>query len=162
MSLVTRISGSGLVLCETAGDEAQLGRALKQIDDRLVLQKHPAAVEGGWIYKVFVLVSDSHPPQCIYTWMDELGNPLPLSSGIVDEVRKLRRDVREQHGLIDADEKNRRHLDAIHKRREEEAAEIIADHRARLERSQTQISFSSVGKPGAGKGRVRPRSGVRR
>lgn len=162
MALVTRMSKSGLVLCETAGGEAEFGRALKQIDDRLVLQKHPGNVEGGWVYKVFVLVSDDLPPECIYTWSDEYGKPLPLSSGLIEEVRKLRRDVREQHGLIDADEHNRRHVERIREDAREHNTQIIEDHRARIERSQTMVSFSDVGKPGLGKGRVRPKSGIQR
>lgn len=162
MPFVSRMTASGLVLQETLGGEAEVGRALKEIDDKLVLQKHPGQVEGGWVYKVFALVSDDQEPHCILTWADEYGTPLPLSSGILDEVRKLRRDVRERHGLLDADAKNALHVARVQAKGRAEADEIVAEHRARLERSQTQVSFSTVGKPGADKGRVRPRSGVAR
>lgn len=162
MTYVTRVTESGLVLQELAADEAQLGRALKQIDHRLVLQKHASNVEGGWVYKVICVVSDHYAP-IIYTHADKFGNPLPLSSSLIDDFRKSQlRDVRERHGILDADQRNERHVEAIQKTGRANDAEIIAEHRARLERSQTMVSFSDVGKPGIGKGRVRPKSGVQR
>lgn len=148
-------------MAEEAFDEARLGRALREIDRRLVLQRHPGDVPGGWVYKVICIVSDTLAP-VVFTWADDYGNPLPLSSGLIDEFNKQRREVRERLRIPDADEHNeqrQRRLDRVNTANRDE---ILAEHRARLDRSQTQVSFSDAGKPGIGNGRVRPRSGVKR
>lgn len=140
MGLVTRETGSGLVVAEQGGDEAAISRALKRIDDRYVLQKHPGDVPGGFVYKVFCIVSEDRPAECILSWADDYGNPLPLSSGLVDEVQRWRPENRERRGP-DADERNRLLLE----RREREAREALAaisdEHRAGIEKGRVSVSL---------------------
>jgi hypothetical protein len=147
MRLVTRDTGLGLVVAEEVGDEARLGRELKQIDDRLVLQKHPGPVEGGWVYKVFCVVSEEQEAVCVCVWSDRYGNPLPLSTGLVTLVESLRPEARSRRGP-DADAQNAALLEANARRRESELAAIADDHRPYLERGR--VSVSLAGSPSRG------------
>lgn len=143
MALVTRQTSSGLVACEQAGGEAELGRAIKQIDDRYVLQKHPADVEGGWVYKVFCIVSEDQPAVCVLTWSDERGNPLPLSSGLVEEVKKWRPENRSRRGP-DADQRNEQLRERTDLHRRDQLAAISAEHKPKVERARTTVSFGPL------------------
>ena len=140
MGLVTRTTGVGLVLAEHSQDEAGVKRALQQIDDRLVLQKHPAAVPGGWVYKVFRLVSDDTPPDLVCAWADEYGNPLPLTSGLVDKVNSLRRDAPGKG--VSVDEHNAAHVERARRIGRESAERVIEDHFAYVERGRHSVSMS--------------------
>jgi hypothetical protein len=91
VSLVTRQTESGLVLAEQAADGAGLRRALKDIDRNLVLWP-PDAMSPYW--RVLERRGDDRPAETILTWMGMDATPLPLSSGILDEVQRLRKDAR--------------------------------------------------------------------
>lgn len=141
MGFVTRGTQSGLVLAEEAQDELRLSRALKQIDDKLVLQRHPGNVEGGWVYKVLKVVSEDQPAVRITTWADEYGRPLPLSSGLLDRVKGQMLGARNQ--VEDPDEYNKR----LKERREAEKLsaleQVSEEHRAKVERGSVTVSFST-------------------
>lgn len=140
MGLVHRETGSGLVLAEEAQDEASITRALKQIDPRYVLQKHPGEVEGGWVYKVFCIVNDSEPPIAIMSWSDDRGRPLPLSFGLVEEVKKWRPENRGRRGP-DADERNRRLREQTDQLRRDQLEAISDDHRPFVERNRLGVAL---------------------
>lgn len=142
MGLVMRETGAGLVIAEQSADEASIARALKQIDSRLVLQKHPAEIRGGWVYKVFAIVSDDQPAEAVCTWADEYGNPLELSSGLVDLVNRLRPDARSRRGP-DSDERNAAHREQLQRAREEDAERVNEDHRAKIERGRVTVSLAT-------------------
>lgn len=129
-------------MAEHSRDEASLQRALREIDDRYVLQKHPGNVEGGFVYKVFCVVSEDQEAVCILTWADDYGNPLPLSSGLIDEVQKWRPENRSRRGLT-ADERNTQ----LEARREQERRDALAaiteEHRAKVERGQVTVGMST-------------------
>lgn len=143
--MVARTLGSGLVVAEEAADEARLSRAVKQIDPAFVLQKHPADVAGGWVYKVFQVVSEDREAVCVLTWTDMFGNPLPLSSGLVDELQKYLPEARSRRGP-DADARNRQLAERRQRDMEHTVGEIIADHQARVARGQITVSLSARSK----------------
>lgn len=138
-----RQHGSGLVLAEDALDEARVSHAIKQVDDRYVLQKHPADVEGGWVYKVFCIVSEDQPAVCVLTWSDERGNPLPLSSGLVEEVKKWRPESRGRRGP-DADERNEQLRERNEQHRRDQLAAISFEHKPKVERARSSVSFGPL------------------
>jgi hypothetical protein len=142
MGLVMRETGSGLVLAEQAADEAGLSRALKQLDDRLVLQRHAGDVAGGWVYKVFTIVSDDEPAECVCTGADEYGNPLPLSSGLLDLVQRLRPDARDRRGPT-SDERNAAYRAELDHARTVDAERVSDDHRAKIERGSVTVSLTA-------------------
>lgn len=137
-----RETGTGLVLAEQAGDEAGLSHALKQIDRRLVLQKHPAAVAGGFVYKVFVVVSEDQPAECICTWADEHGNPLQLSSGLLDLVQSLDPSARDRRGPT-AEQRNGQLRTELANAREQDADRVSEDHRGKVERATVTVGMST-------------------
>lgn len=148
MRLVTRETGTGLVVAEHSADEARLSHALREIDDRYVLQKHPGDVAGGYVYKVFCVVSEDQEAVCILTWADDSGRPLPLSSGLVEEVKRWRPEARSRRGP-DADERNRQLQERREQERREALEAITDEHRAKVERGQVTVGLSTrVRKPG--------------
>lgn len=142
-SLAYRRDESGLVVAERdlSGDEARLSRALKQIDDRLVLQKERHDGPPGWKWRVLRVWSDSHPPTPIVTWTDEFGHPLPLTEGLLDKVRVHMLGFAANRYYVDADEHNRRHVERVEKRLADEHAAIVEEHLPRLS-GRTSVSMS--------------------
>lgn len=140
MALVSRATTSGLILAELATDETAVSRALKQIDEDLMLW--PPDASCGY-YRVMCRVSDWQPAIPVVAWMDELGNALPLSSGLIDEVQKWRPENRGKRGP-DADEHNRLRHEAIRRMEDENSAAIMDDYRGHLERSRTTVSLDGA------------------
>jgi hypothetical protein len=137
--LVHRAHESGLVLAEESADEAGLGRALKQIDRRYILQKNPDGDQPD-LYVVSCIVNEDEPPIRILAWADDDGTPRPLSSGLVDEVKKWRPEARNRRGP-DADERNRQHRERVERERQEQLAEVTADHKARVSKGRRSVSM---------------------
>lgn len=138
MSLIQRECG-GLVVAEYAQDELQIQRALKSIDDRLVLWPPDGMCAH---YRVARNVSDWQEPEVICTWMDAYGNPLPLSSGLIDTVDSLRRDARNKS--LDADVFNAKRTEDLERDRAERGQQIIEEHRPKVERGRTSVSFGPL------------------
>lgn len=128
-----------LVVAEHHAGEQAVANALRQIDDRLILQKHPSeVVEGGWVYKVFKHVSDWQPPIPVATWADEHGQPLPLTFGLVDLVNRLRADSAYKAETVE--ERNAKQLAKVEQLRADVAEAINDEHRARLDRGRVTVS----------------------
>lgn len=140
MTLVRRATKSGLIVAEQSADEAALGRALRQIDDRLALQFRPP------YYVVVCQVNDHHAP-VVATWMDIHGKPLPLSSGLVEKVRMWRLDARNKP--MGVDEHNERRLAEIEKDRANMYEALRDDHRAGIERGRVAVTMATTRKPRA-------------
>lgn len=152
MALITRRHETGLVLAEQSADEASLGRALRQIDDRLALQFRPP------YYVVVCQVSDHYAP-VIATWMDLHGRPLPLSSGLLEKVQAARIGARNQP--LSVDEHNARRLAEIEKDRANTYEALRDDHGPLIERGRTQVAFGTAKKPRYWqRENAQPRSGI--
>lgn len=136
MSLITRQTESGIVLAEHAADGAGLSRALKQIDRNLVLWP-PDAMSPYW--RVLERRGDDHPAETILTWMGVDGAPLPLSSGILDAVQRIRRDGR-GHGPTP--EERNAELEAAVKKERRDGLDALADeYRPYLDRGRVGVSM---------------------
>lgn len=98
-------SDSGLILAREEMGGSTLERALKQIDPDLALQGWPQR-DGPPLWKVVRYCGPDRPPETIASWVDDRGNPLPLTEGLLDVVRRLDRNTRAEY--VDPDEKNRR------------------------------------------------------
>lgn len=142
MVLVTRQHESGLVLAESAAvGEAGLRRALKRLDDRLVLWP-PDAFSPYW--RVLRRVSDDRPAESVLVWMDDDGTARPLSSGIVEAVERLRRDGRGRGPSVD--ERNRMLEDAVKAERELAREAIHDEYAPYLERGRVGVGFGAKNK----------------
>ena len=84
---------SGLQVVEYGNDEAGIQRELSRYDDTLILDREPNQEHGCWQWFVVKQRGDQDAIR-ICTWQDEYGNPLPLSSRLVDHVNALREGSR--------------------------------------------------------------------
>ena len=80
----------GLTVATSSSDYQSVQRAIKEIDDCYMLDDLSGA--GDWV--VLCRRGSEMPPDVVVTWRDENGNPLPLSSGLVEKVKRLRADSR--------------------------------------------------------------------
>jgi len=117
----------GLLVAEESMAFEQLERALKQLDRDLVLNVEFDPVHGCAVYDVHKVISRDRPAAFICRWMDAYGTPLPLSSGLLELVQKLQSG----HGE-DADELNRRMLEADERDVAEGVREIVRDMLPRI------------------------------
>jgi hypothetical protein len=138
VTLIQRTHESGLVVAEQAMDEARLQRDLKDFDRRLVLQWRPP-------YYVVVCVVSEHYAPVVATWMDIYGNPLPLSSGLLEKVKAWHVGARNQPETVD--EFNERLRAEIERDRANEDEAIWADHAPYLRRGRVSVSLADTGKP---------------
>jgi len=156
--LSTEHRASGLIVARDSMDEASVQRELKRLDGRLVLQRHRRDnAPSGHVYKVILNVSERYAP-IVFTWIDAYGNPLPLSSGLVDEFRRHMADSRDKPET--ADEHNARLLEEQRRDLDRETDAIIEDHMPYLQRKRLSVSLST-GKPRYWRREnTRPSSGV--
>jgi hypothetical protein len=84
---VSRLHRSGLTLVEDSLDERAVQRELELIDDRLFLSWEIS--HGRRLYRVLYDRGDEAPAP-IAEWRGPNGEPLPLSSGLVELVKSLR------------------------------------------------------------------------
>lgn len=135
---------SGLVLAEDAIDERWASEQIKQLNPRFALHKERRDdAPGGWMYRVVHIWSDEQPYHIVFDWIDDQCRPLPLSSGIVEEVKRHMLGARNS-GLGREDEHNRQLQE---KRLQAARAEslAIADHyRPWLDRGRVGITLADV------------------
>src|SRR5215510_10143671 len=91
---------SGLLVPEGAL-EAAVARELRELDDDLRLVPQDSDAYGRRIYKVYKYMGGDRPAQFILMWSDEEGNPYPLSSSLVEEVKRHDRNLRGAQTLLD-------------------------------------------------------------
>ena len=103
MSLVEIRTDSGLVTLQESGDESQIRRALKQIDPLLRLVPQHSDYFGGIVYKVYIDRGDRPAEFLCGWWNDSMTEAYPLSSALVDMVRKLNLNERGRYPDPDAE-----------------------------------------------------------
>ena len=138
MPLHHRGTESGLVVAEEVIGEPAFKHALEQFDARLSLQFRPP------YYVVVCQVNDHYAP-VIATWMDLNGNPLPLSSGLVEKVKAWHVGARNRPETVD--EFNARRQAELERDIARELEAIRDDHRPYVDRGRVQITLADVGKP---------------
>jgi hypothetical protein len=96
--------GGELVLAEYAQDERTVAAALKDLDPQLRLTWEVCQKTGRTVWNVVKVWSPEHPAVQILTWRDERTlEPYPLTSRIVDEVKRLRQvDTMRESDLANA------------------------------------------------------------
>lgn len=132
--LVYRRHG-GLLVAEDAADFQAVERALKAFDADLVLNVERRN-DGRPVYDVHKVIASDRPAVFICRWQDERGEPLPLSSALVDLVKELHPSSRAARGDLSTDQLVDRRNAALREeaRREtrEGAAEVLGDLLPRL------------------------------
>jgi hypothetical protein len=74
-----------------AADERAVARALRDYDDELRLVPQPT--ENGLAYQVRRYRGGDKPSEFLFFWVDERGEPLPLSMNILDLVKQHDRNT---------------------------------------------------------------------
>ena len=102
----------GVWIPETAmaADERAINRALREYDDELRLVPQPTST--GLAYQVRRYRGGDKPSEFLFFWVDDNGDPLPLSMNILDLVK--RHDKNTQSAYLDDVARN-----ALKKRRED-------------------------------------------
>lgn len=146
MALATRRHSSGLLLAEQATEEPQLRHALRRFDDQLRLLPpravFPGTATGYW--RVVRMVADDRPALPVLTWMDATGAPIPLSTGILEELQRLRRDSRNQGP--DVDERNAALEEQVRRERADAMEALHDEYEPYLERGRVGVSLAGVKK----------------
>jgi hypothetical protein len=133
-----RIARHGaLAVVETAHPKDYVQRLLKQLDDRLFLEKQiTLANEEVWC--VVVSVGSEIPPVTLLEWRDENGRPIPyLSERLVSRVAQFERDYDKLRArVVDANSRL-----VAEKRRQADAAyeEIASDMAPRLKGLRSSV-----------------------
>src|SRR6266498_675093 len=121
----------GLLLPEGAL-EASVAQQLRNLDPDLRLVPQNSDAYGRRVYKVYKYMGSERPAQFILMWGDENGNPFPLSSQLVEEVKRHDRNQRGHDTLIDEDAWNPRLEAERRKQAEEEIMEIGREYEKRI------------------------------
>lgn len=131
MGFVYSRSDSGLVLAEHGMDEAAVSRALRQHDNDLRLVRGYDLDREVFFWKVYRYNGPDRPADFILAWANEEGEPLPLSTRLVDEVQRHDRGMRGD--FVSADEHNRRLREERHKDYLRDAEAIVQEFSAKLD-----------------------------
>lgn len=100
MTFVHSRTDGGLILVEHSADEAAVARALKQHDPELELFREIDPRYMTWVWKVNRRAPDGSFEFVMGWRKDHVGEPLPLSMRIVDEVQRLDKASRGDHKTI--------------------------------------------------------------
>lgn len=131
--LVHSRTDSGLLVAEHRVEGAAVARALREHDPDLRLVPQFSASMGGQYWAVYLYAGSERPAEFVTAWVNEQGEPLPLSMRLVDRVQELDRNGRGETPSADelnALEEERRRLDA-----EQAAEDLYDDWRKREGRS---------------------------
>ena len=89
-------------MLEKPSDSDQIVRGLKQLDQRLFLEKQ-LTLDGEQVWTVHCAVEGDQPPICVFEWRDPDGRPIPvLSSGIIDRMAAMERDPAKLNAKVKA------------------------------------------------------------
>jgi hypothetical protein len=114
-----------LHVIEQAPERDEIQRALKQLDERLFLERQ-LTLAGEEVWCVCVTVAGDRPPLTILEWRDpETSEPLALSHGIVNRMARMERDG----GKLSASvlEQNAARIEGRRQLTQEQWSEISAD-----------------------------------
>lgn len=131
----------GLYVVEFAQDFDAIDRELRLEDDRLFLSYEIDLRHNAKVYRVLCEVAGDKPPVCIVEWRDDLGRPLPLSSGILERVRSQR--ARGGVAALEAQAANERMVEQAAREADEQIEETVKEMLPRMRgRKRTTIPRS--------------------
>jgi len=129
----SRHGDSGLVLAEFGQDEAAISKALRQHDPDLRLVPRHSEKFGKRYYAVYRYAGSDRPAEFVCAWTTDAGEPLPLSSRLLDLVQKLDRNTRGEYEDENARERKRR--EQLERQLAADTQDLIDDWKARDGRS---------------------------
>lgn len=134
----SRHHGSGLTLAEFSVDERTVQQQLREFDPQLRLVWERDDEFGCQVWNVVKVWSADHPAVQILTWREDgVGRPLPLTSRLVDEVKRLR----EVDTLAASDAANARIRARADKQARDDALAIASEHAPKINRGRVAASI---------------------
>jgi hypothetical protein len=121
MGLSYRQTDSGLLLAE---EESAVAESLWEYDRNLKLRSAVDAA-GRTFWSVRAHVGGDIPDRLVCVWVDEQGNPLPLSSGLLELVKQLDPNTRSVY--LDEDTRNERRRAEVEKVARQRDADLADD-----------------------------------
>jgi len=100
--LVYSKTDSGLLVAEESAEGAAVARALRDHDSELRLVPQHSESLGGRYWAVYRYAGSEKPAEPVCTWLGENGEPIPLSFGLVEKVKRLDRSSRDETPEADA------------------------------------------------------------
>lgn len=116
-----------LYVVEHASSRDPIVKALKQIDDRLFVERQ-ATFDDQWVWVVNIDLGRDDPDGIVtlLEWRDEQGKPIPyLSDGLVQRVAAMERDGSALHRKVI--EANRRFTEQRRRELEQKVEDITRD-----------------------------------
>lgn len=134
--LVYSRHGGSLLLAEHAADERQVSAALKNLDPSLRLTWEVDQRTGRQVWNVVRVWSPEQPAIQVLTWRDETSlEPRPLTSSIVDEVKRLRQvDTMKQ-----SDQANARLREQAAKQEFNDTLEVVTDFKKIVDSGRVHV-----------------------
>jgi len=113
-----------LIVVQDLPDRNDLVRALKQIDERLFIEKQ-LTLEQEQVWCVVVDIGRDEPPVTILEYRSKGGIPLQLDSGIIERTAQMERDGGRLHQRVI--DRNRQFQAEKRAKMREDVAEITKD-----------------------------------
>lgn len=120
--MLYRQTDSGLLLAE---GEAAVAAALYEYDRNLKLRSSEDAAGRVW-WSVRAHVGSEMPDRFVCVWVDEDGNPLPLSWGLLDLVKQLDPNTRSVY--LNEDERDAKHRAEVERVAHQRDLDLADDH----------------------------------
>lgn len=111
MGFVYSRTDNGLLVADHQVGGEEIARLLRQYDDDLRLVPSIDQDRQCVLWKVYSYRGPNHPSLFVLAWQTEDGTPLPLSSRLLDEVKKHDRNT--AYTFEDEDQKNARLKQAV-------------------------------------------------
>lgn len=125
-----------LTVIEYVREKDSLQQELRLIDDRLFLERQLTLV-GEPVWCVVVNVGGDVPPITILEWRDDDDNPLPLSSGILERMRRMDRDGARLAARVI--KQNRDRIEAARQKAKDDWEEIGKDVGGRMSGTRSAV-----------------------
>jgi hypothetical protein len=129
-------TGSGLLIAEQAASHEHVARLLKQHDPSLRLIPQGGA-GGGVLWTVYSWNGPDRPGTFVCAWQTPHGDPLPLSSRLLEKVQQL--DKRTVGDPPDPDKANAAHVAAVRRDRRNALDAVADEHRPYIDRGRVSV-----------------------
>jgi hypothetical protein len=140
MHVVESSTGSGLLVAEEPASAAQIGRLLREHEPRLRLVPQQDEARRCLLWQVWRHNGNDRPADYIVTWMDQYGEPLPLSTQIVERV-KLFDPNQTASAPPTHTELNARHRERTLRETEARYAAVEQEHAPYVDRGRRVVSM---------------------
>lgn len=138
MEIVPSATGSGLLIAVEGADERNVGALLRRHDPDLRLVPRFSEEHGCKLWMVYRWKGPNDPSEFVCAWQTRDGQPLPLSSNVVEMVQLLDRGT--VGAAPDPDASNA----ALRARRKKDSLEtkqaIADDHKPYIDRKRYSMS----------------------